>query len=322
MFEIVDEVRQSIPAKSEMHQRIPTYSRGCQVWSTSSSNATPRSPESIPALPVGVGEGDLRRAEQTLGLRLPEELRALFRLWHSDPIEGYPIPEPARRDSSSRTVHPRWRVIFATDNGDYYLVVDLDPADHGEAGQVFRYGRRAPGLSWDDEDVQAYGSPIFTYFDVPQAHSEPARVFRRHPNLEQALAAAKHNAGGGVCVDDPGNDAAFLPLIHLADLPHRIPLQQWEINATRIDLGPPAGLSRLCRLDLSGVEVTDLGAVTTLTQLRVLVLCTDQWEQLRESGVQLRNLAIARNIGVRDFADWVNWLAPGTVSTTTVAGTV
>jgi cell wall assembly regulator SMI1 len=121
----------------------------------------------------GCSEEEIRAAEQKLGVRLPEDLRALYRLvrddsgesglldpfvlaplnvlveWNRTNCPGYhdgPFDDamifdcvPAghvRRVSSSNG----W-VTFARDYGMNYAAVDLDPGPQGRAGQVVTHGR-------------------------------------------------------------------------------------------------------------------------------------------------------------------------------------
>lgn len=122
---------------------------------------------------TGCSEEQIRAAEQQLGVRLPDDLRALYRLIHDDSDEsglldpyvlapldvlvewnrqnhpGYgdgPFDDavifdcvPAghvRRVSSSNG----W-VTFARDYGMNFAAVDLDPGPLGRAGQVVTHGR-------------------------------------------------------------------------------------------------------------------------------------------------------------------------------------
>ncbi|MGV0810625.1 SMI1/KNR4 family protein [Mycolicibacterium boenickei] len=414
-----------------------------------------------PGLPAGVGEQAIRDAERVLGLRLPEDLRALYRVvayepdeigllgrfghmplerlvearrdqWAtpwvstaSDPVDGYPVPEPWPPGFIKPNPSSQWRIAFGGDGGGDYVAVDLDPGQYGVSGQVIRFGRgtlepqyvcgsvlamleevvsalregrHAPGLAWGDDD-SGFDCLIYTYFDCFRQDEPAHHLFDLSTQtLESAVAAAK--GGPGEEYDDlPADDgepislgwntiqpndpeststtAEYLPLVQEltirdavsplslgalgelcclrtltlintgdveADLPHPVPVQQLEIEARRIDLKRLAGhpsvwsiklsgmsdpvdvavltaLPNLRRLDLSGAQIDDVGELAKLTGVRVLVLRDEQWVLLRTAGIQLPNLAAAKNIGARDFVGWVNWLAPGSIHVTTVNGT-
>ncbi|MEU8608353.1 SMI1/KNR4 family protein [Actinoplanes sp. NPDC048791] len=128
--------------------------------------------------PPGYSEEEIRAAEQQLGVRLPEDLRALYRLVRDDSEESG-LLDPFVLASLdvlvgwNRTNHPGYHdglfddmvifecvpaghvrrvsssngwVTFARDYGMNFAAVDLDPGPLGRAGQVITYGRdvRAP----------------------------------------------------------------------------------------------------------------------------------------------------------------------------------
>ncbi|AUI57106.1 SMI1/KNR4 family protein [Amycolatopsis sp. BJA-103] len=127
----------------------------------------------------GRTEAELAEAEARIGARLPEDLRALFRVtgWDNesgllgryahDPlpllVERYldgvpgsygwedPVTEegvvfetqPAGR--VKRLSRNDWWITFGSDHAGDFLAVDLDPAEDGESGQILEYGRNVWG---------------------------------------------------------------------------------------------------------------------------------------------------------------------------------
>jgi cell wall assembly regulator SMI1 len=121
----------------------------------------------------GYSEDEILAAEQQLGVRLPEDLRALYRIVHDDreesglldPFVLAPLDvvvewnkenHPGYHDGTFDDplildCHPAGHVrrvsssggwlTFATDYGMNYGVVDLDPGPLGRHGQVLTYGR-------------------------------------------------------------------------------------------------------------------------------------------------------------------------------------
>jgi cell wall assembly regulator SMI1 len=134
-----------------------------------------------PPFAAGHSEADLLAAEEKLGVRLPEDLRALYRTIHDDTAEsgllapfnpmplqrvvtGYHRGDPGSDAGDDRLFehlpvvfesyphgHVRrvsrsdWWVTFAPDYGMNYAAVDLDPAEAGEFGQILMYGRDVHG---------------------------------------------------------------------------------------------------------------------------------------------------------------------------------
>lgn len=137
-------------------------------------------------------EQQLADAERRIGARLPEDLRALYRVAGADPyetgllgryshdsldrlVENYLQDSPGSYGwedeltdegvvfetvpfgSVKRVSRNDWWVTFGTDYAGNALAVDLDPAEQGRAGQVIEYGRDIHGplrhVSWSITDM-------------------------------------------------------------------------------------------------------------------------------------------------------------------------
>ncbi len=130
-----------------------------------------------PQLTAGYSEAEILAVEERLGVRLPEDLRALYRTIHDDSGEssllGRFSPAPLEQvvtwyheddpgsylwddglfayDPVVFETHPYghvrrlsrndWWVTFAPDYGGNYAAVDLDPAGLGAYGQLLMFGR-------------------------------------------------------------------------------------------------------------------------------------------------------------------------------------
>lgn len=133
-----------------------------------------------PPWPPGRTEADLAAAEARIGVRLPEDLRALYLVADGDPresgllgpyshdplgelVERYLDGEPGSHgwedepDDTGvvfetppfghvkRLSRNDWWVTFGSDRSGNYLAADLDPAERGRPGQVLEYGRDIHG---------------------------------------------------------------------------------------------------------------------------------------------------------------------------------
>ncbi|MDA3626672.1 SMI1/KNR4 family protein [Saccharopolyspora sp. WRP15-2] len=130
-----------------------------------------------PALGPGYSEQEIAAAEAELGARLPEDLRALYRMtrddasetgllgryspyplddvveyhqpgslgWNDGPFDDAVVFESDPPDTIKRLSRNDWWITFATDFAMNDLAVDLDPAAQGRSGQVFEYGRDVHG---------------------------------------------------------------------------------------------------------------------------------------------------------------------------------
>ncbi|MER7857605.1 SMI1/KNR4 family protein [Amycolatopsis japonica] len=127
----------------------------------------------------GRTEAELAEAETRIGARLPEDLRALFRVtgWDNesgllgryahDPLhllverhlEGAPgshgwqdrvtdegvVFETSPPGRVKRLSRNDWWITFGSDHAGDFVVVDLDPAENGTSGQILEYGRNVWG---------------------------------------------------------------------------------------------------------------------------------------------------------------------------------
>ncbi|GAA2582139.1 hypothetical protein GCM10010435_69690 [Winogradskya consettensis] len=219
------------------------------------------------SFPPGYGEEEILAVENQLGVRLPEELRALYRTIHHDPSESgllgrfSPVPldqivkwyEFAEPDAGlfksdpvvfesyphgrvKRVARSDWWVTFAPDYGMNFAAVDLDPAPGGTYGQIIEFGRDVWGpVRYIAPSVLALlREPGLSESPAgPQPHTTPADPDRtQHVHLR-------------------GTDEVILS--DLAGLPHlrSITAIDRSHGATSADLAIPAGLP---------VEIVDIEA--------------------------------------------------------------
>ncbi|WP_203841230.1 SMI1/KNR4 family protein [Winogradskya humida] len=217
--------------------------------------------------PPGYSEEEILAVENQLGVRLPEDVRALYRTIHHDPYESgllgrfSPVPleqivkwyafaepdaslfksDPVVFDSYphgrvKRVARSDWWVTFAPDYGMNYAAVDLDPAPGGAYGQIIEFGRDVWGpVRYIAPSVLALlREPGLSESPAgPQPHTTPADADRtQHVHLR-------------------GTDEVILS--DLAGLPHlrSITAIDRSHGATSADLAIPAGLP---------VEIVDIEA--------------------------------------------------------------
>lgn len=156
---VLDEVQRLVAAFTAEHTRVRRVP-----------------PQFVP----GYSEQQILAGEQQFGVRLPEDLRALYRTIHNDwesgllgPFSLAPLEQLSRwyRDGEPGSgdvdeglftddpvvfeTHPQghvrrvsrsdWWVTFGPDLEMNYAAVDLDPAPSGQVGQILQYGRDVYG---------------------------------------------------------------------------------------------------------------------------------------------------------------------------------
>jgi cell wall assembly regulator SMI1 len=129
-----------------------------------------------PQFGIGASEEEIAAVERRLGLRLPDDVRAVYRTIHGDDdhgLLGYFCPRPLAEVEEHRALRwpfeDRWStdlfvdmpivlesvpvghlrrisysdrwISFAQDYGGNWLAVDLDPGPLGREGQLLAYGR-------------------------------------------------------------------------------------------------------------------------------------------------------------------------------------
>ncbi|MFI6304171.1 SMI1/KNR4 family protein [Amycolatopsis thailandensis] len=168
----------------------------------------------------GCTEARLAEAEERIGARLPEDLRALYRVSDQDSetgllgrysheslgrlvaqyLEGRPgqhgwqerlsdegvVSGTSPAGRVKRLSRNDWWVTFGTDHAGDHLAVDLDPAGNGDSGQVLEYGRNV------------WGPPRYVAPSVTAMLEEVLRALRagefREPGSARLIAeAAFHN---------------------------------------------------------------------------------------------------------------------------------
>lgn len=136
-------------------------------------------------------EADLVAAEQRMGLRLPEDVRALHLVIGGDPHEtgilgnyalyplertveeylrgepgcwdhiqvdlfdGHVLPEPEPLGAVRTLTRNDWWVVIASDRGGHECAVDLDPGPLGHHGQLLSHGRGSDGVELIAESATA-----------------------------------------------------------------------------------------------------------------------------------------------------------------------
>ncbi|MEU0529094.1 SMI1/KNR4 family protein [Amycolatopsis tolypomycina] len=256
----------------------------------------------------GLGEADLAAAEARIGVRLPEDLRALYLVadgdmresgllgpycheslgrlvhhyldgepgsygWDDDPDDDGLVFETPPFGHVKRLSRNDWWVTFGTDLAGNFLLVDLDPAERGRAGQVLEYGR----------DI--YGPPRYVAPSITAMLTEVVEALRagKYESRYGATVAAETGLREEPRSFDEGiSDAADLPAT-VAGLAGPELVQQVYLN----DLGDVDLAVFEPLTSLRSLSVNRAGAVTpTIRGLEAL-----ESVQIHASRVELAALA-------------------------------
>ncbi|MFE6105037.1 SMI1/KNR4 family protein [Streptomyces laurentii] len=258
---------------------------------------------------IGATEEDLVRTEARLGLALPEELKALYRVTrarsadhagddaararHADAVDGELlaldrlfVAEPSTRKVSwERGAAEAVRtppdaavqgligspgwLVFADTGGGDGIAVDLTPGPRGHLGQI---------VLLDHEQVIGAGllADSLTDFVVRGRRKEDGR--RRSGGGEPAVADLYTGGPRGVeAVAHPALEVLSIGVGH----------------GVAVGLAPLMGLPRLRTLEAQPGTLADPLEITRLTHLEYLRLGPDDWRVLLDAGAVPRTLSAA-----------------------------
>lgn len=220
-------------------------------------------------------EEELAEAERRMGLRLPEDVRALYRLigddreetgllgryslmalphvvseylegdpgawgWDDGPFDlGRVVLEAEPFGAVRPLSRSDWWVVVASDHAGNWCAVDLDPGPSGRSGQLIVYGRDYHGpVGYLAESVTARMEAMLDALDRDEV--EPGtRLFARLPDGDSRYAASEEVAD---------RDLADV----LRDLPNRDTVQQLYLNdADALDLRALTATPRVRELNVN-----------------------------------------------------------------------
>ncbi|SNT41075.1 SMI1 / KNR4 family (SUKH-1) [Asanoa hainanensis] len=280
----------------------------------------------------GYREAEILAAEHQLGVRLPEDLRALYRVIHDDGKEsgllGPFSPAPLERVVAwyhedrpasygwnddlfadipvvfethpyghvRRVSRSDWWVTFAPDHGGNYAVVDLDPAGSGTYGQILSYGRDVDGpIAHVAGSVRQLLHEVVATPDW-EPPNPPAHEWLLDLDGSDLADLVAASADRSVIQFVHLRRADRLRLTDLAGLPHLRAIRVLDVRqkATHVDLAIPPGLP---------VEQVDVTAehfaperLATARSLRYVTLAGN------EAPVQIAALAALPNLVRLDLA--------------------
>ncbi|HEY3505410.1 MAG TPA: SMI1/KNR4 family protein [Actinocatenispora sp.] len=248
-----------------------------------------------PRFGPGYGEDEIAAAEARIGVRLPEDLRALYRVVRDDMAEHgllgrkslMPLDEVVREYLASGLGSWGWnddvfgvnRVVLesapygrirrlsrgvrwitvATDRACNWCAVDLDPAPGGVSGQLFEYGRDHHGpVGYVAESVTAILRDVVAALRSGTCVDEdPAEAYLVLP--ERIGAAVQVDHGAAVGLGDTSVAAA------VATLPSPSDVQQLYLNdGEHVDLAELAPLPRLRSVRVNRAGTVELAVPHTV----------------------------------------------------------
>ncbi|MDL4776845.1 SMI1/KNR4 family protein [Actinomadura xylanilytica] len=286
----------------------------------------------------------------TLGLDLPDDLRALYTVadgdggaglmdrhpwfgfrrlvdfclgdrwwaardtWCDHRVRDETSPPGVVRRSADR---PGW-IPFAESTGGDFLAVDMDPAQAGRPGQVIRIGRN------HDAGAVFVADSVTTLLRLQLEALERGAYTCDAENAELWIDAelpARRGPSGPGTVRETGprrDEVQVLSLTgetDLASLAGHPTLRMLTVKASGpVSLAPLRDCPRLYGLDLSQAWVRDIEAVSEMAGLLYLSLRHDQWTDLFERTDRLPALAAPALAGAPTpgmLAEWASRFGPG-----------
>ncbi|WP_327027856.1 SMI1/KNR4 family protein [Micromonospora sp. NBC_01740] len=257
-----------------------------------------------PEFGAGHSEEDIRAAEAAMGLRLPEDLRALYRTVSGDeeygllgagallPLDSvvaaylagrpgagfgpddlfavFPVVYEAYPPGRVRRVSRNdWWVEVGTDWGGNYCMVDLDPGPKGTCGQIIQYGRDFYGpVGYVAESVTA---ALHDVLAALRDDGTPRRA-SAHPQYSHSEQVGERRIADVVA----GLDVQELYLnegttLHLAELAPLRRLRSVSINrATAVTAAVSPGVPvEWLSIDAAEIDLSSLGGHPTLWGLKL-----------------------------------------------------
>ena len=247
--------------------------------------------------------------------------------WDDDePLDLDPVLDVWPHGHVKRLCRNDWWLPFGYGDNWDYLAVDFDPAENGRPGQVIWFNDNTEMSALVADSVESM-LPPWTWSDDVVRVSD--LVLSHEPTPDPHIQKVNANQGGDIDL------ASFAVLPNLRDLrvnqagrvqATALPgLEALRIDAREFDFAPLTGhptlwslrlhglqhpvdarviatMTSLIRLDLAGVEVTNIEALQELPNLKVVTLNGEQW-----GGVDLPDLAVAV-LGRAELAQRLAWL--------------